>query len=102
MIIDITDVKKKFILFLKKKGVYASYRKNLSAKDVRYFIKNQTIWDEIIRFSFNWGKTKEGDAFWLNINNTWSHIYKNRKIKKCNIKTFYHYVLYGKGIHNVP
>jgi hypothetical protein len=86
------DTKKKFILFLKKKGVYASYRKNLSYGNIRYAIKHNSIWNEIIRFSFNWGETKEGDLFWLNMNNSWSHIYNDKNIKKCDIKTFYYYV----------
>jgi len=81
--------KKKFILFLKKKGIYASYRKNLSCPRIRRYIKIGSAPEGIIGYSFGWDKTKEGRCFWGDIDYKWFNICSNRRIIYSDIKDFY-------------
>ena len=83
-----SDAKKKFILFLKKKGVYATFRKNIHPTRVRNDIKDGYILPYIIDLSFVWSETKEGDDFWRKISNKWSHC----SAKNMSLKDFYRYV----------
>ncbi len=64
-------MKKKFILFLKKKGIYAAFRKNIDSPRVRNDIKYGHILSFIFDISFFWSETKEGEDFWRNISNEW-------------------------------
>jgi hypothetical protein len=81
--------KKKFISFLKKKGIYASYRKNISSPIIRRQIKNGCASSIIIGESFDWYETKEGRYFWGTIDNKWFNICSNRRIIYSDIKDFY-------------
>ena len=80
-------MKQKFILFLKREGAYASFRKNIS-KSARMRIKNGSITDEIIGVSLTWSTTKEGIEFWRSLDVQWSY----SSTKYMNIKDFYRYV----------
>lgn len=80
-------MKKTFILFLKKKGAYSSFRKNIT-KSARMRIKNGSITSEIIGMSFPWNTTKEGVAFWRSLDVQWSY----SSTKYMSIKKFYRYV----------
>lgn len=84
--------KKKFISFLKKRGIYASYRKNLSSPIIRRQIKIGCASEGIIGESFGWDKTKEGRYFWGTIDNKWFNICSNRSIIYSDVKDFYHYI----------
>ena len=65
-------MKKTFIAFLKKKGIYASYRKNIG-EATRKEIKDGYIPYSIISYSFNWRETKEGYDFWNAMSSDWSN-----------------------------
>lgn len=81
------DMKRKFILFLKKKGIYASYRKNVCLLG-RYEIKKGIINGSFIGYSLNYEKTKEGCHFWRNISNEWYYIYNSKGIGRRKVKDF--------------
>jgi len=74
-----SDAKKKFILFLKKKGAYAAFRKNLNSTRVRNNIKGGYILSFIVSISFTWNDTKEGYDFWRNISDEW-HLFANNNM----------------------
>lgn len=81
---------KKFISFLKKRGIYASYRKYLISPKVRKGIKDGHIPPNIFYLSFDWYETKEGRYFWGNISNEWFNICSNRRIIYSDVKDFYY------------
>ena len=86
-------MKKQFILFLKKKGVYALYRKNISSI-TRKVIENGYIPYNIIGLTVAWSKTKEGHDFWENLDTKWmiTRLRLNKGIIPRNMKDFYHYI----------
>jgi len=80
-------MKKKFILFLKREGAYASFRKNLISTRMRNNIKDGHISPGVINLSFSWKDSKEGYEFWAKIHDYWCY-----SASKMNIKDFYRYV----------
>jgi hypothetical protein len=84
-------MKKVFILFLKKRGIYASYRKYVRLIG-RYEIKKGIINSGFIRYSLNHEKTKEGIDFWRKIDNEWFNFYRIKIIGRRKMKDFYHLI----------
>ena len=77
--------KKKFIRFLKEKGVYAAYRRNFTLEYIKkwhhnlyikiavdgenfYDVVNQSLY---INHAFHWEKSPEGHYFWENLSSEW-------------------------------
>lgn len=58
---------KKFVTFLKKHNCYLSYRKN--CRD--FFYLTTTNADNVISCAFTWMGTKEGHAFWSELDKKW-------------------------------
>lgn len=79
-------MKKKFILFLKREGAYASFRKYIISTKMRKGVKDGNISSGIIYLSFDWCKTKEGKDFWFKIHDYWCY-----SASKMNLKDFYRY-----------
>ena len=66
-------MKKKFILFLKRNGAYASYRKNVISSARNEIKRGNIISYNIINHSFSWEDTKEGYDFWSILANDWTN-----------------------------
>jgi len=78
-------MEKAFIMFLKKRGIYASYRKNVRLIG-RYELKKGIMTSRFISYSLNYENTKEGYHFWESINDEWFRIYTFHSIAKRKVK----------------
>ena len=67
-------LEKAFILFLKQKGIYASYRKNVRLIG-RHELKKGIMNSRFITYSLIYEKAKEGYDFWKSISDEWCRIY---------------------------
>jgi hypothetical protein len=84
-------IKKVFIRFLKREGVYHNFITNTASLSgislrTKHFDNNSTFYDivnddikyndgrNIIYFSFYWGETSEGDEFWRILDRKWRYI----------------------------
>lgn len=72
---------KKFIMFLKRHGVYAKYRYytlNECMIDEPFFLPPLMDCNEWIIAPFNWNRTKEGTRFWANLHEEWREFINGR------------------------
>jgi len=78
-----------FIRFLKDNNAYEKYMENSMIKNQRWFsvhkyiepnkIKELSKYDWIVK-AFNWLNSKDGDAFWNDLNEKWMTICKNNEV----------------------
>ena len=84
-------IKKVFIRFLKREGVYHKFITNTTSKcgsslRIKHFDNNTTFHDiinddikyckgqNIINYSFYWSETSEGNEFWRILDRKWRYI----------------------------
>ena len=84
--------KEKFLRFLKEEGVYSEWVYNIYEQ---HHICDKKFWEctlksmfnekrkcsDCINYAFCWGRTKQGNDFWLKLDEKW----------KCKCGYYYHY-----------
>ena len=67
---------KLFFRFIKEKGIYGKWRKNLKEKDLYAILFTKRHPSQFLNLSFVWTDTEEGWDFWNKVNKEWFKIYK--------------------------
>ena len=66
-------IKKAFLRFIKEKGVYSGYVRNIknNNKTLEKVIKNSGV-QNLIQGAFIWSKTPEGHYYWSDLSTEWA------------------------------